>query len=308
MHKKRLNGVIKCLAALFIFCLLCPQFGVAKQAKTVRIAYVPWYSEIASSNVVKAVLQEKMGYDCKLVSMEADTMWKAVGNGDVDGMVAAWLPGTHGHYLQKVEGNVVDLGPNLEGTKIGLVVPDVPPGKITGEMGIPEGSYITIDSIPELKDHAEKFNGRIIGIDPAAGIMKKTKEAMEAYDLYNYELIDGSEISMTAELADGVRNRAWVVVTGWTPHWMFARWDLKYLKDPKNIYGGEEAIHTIVRKGLKKDMPEVYAFLDSFYWTPEEMNQVMIWNQLDQGMNPYGKAVRWVRSNPERVQSWLDQQ
>jgi glycine betaine/proline transport system substrate-binding protein len=29
------------------------------------------------------------------------------------------------------------------------------------------------------------------------------------------------------------------------------------LNDPKKVYGGEEHIATIVRKGLKEDMPEV---------------------------------------------------
>ncbi len=34
--------------------------------------------------------------------------------------------------------------------------------------------------------------------------------------------------------------------------------DAPPLDDPKKIYGGEEFIHTIVRKGLQEDMPEVY--------------------------------------------------
>lgn len=305
MLKKSYLCSINFLTLLLVFFLFCPLPAQAQEAKTVKIAYVPWSSEVASNNVVKAVLQEKMGYDCELISMEADTMYRAVANGEADAMVAAWLPGTHGHYLAEVQDSVVDLGKNLEGTRIGLVVPDVPPGEITGAKGIPKGSYIDIDSIVELKEHTKKFDGKIIGIEPEAGIMRKTREAMEAYELHNYELIESNEVAMTADLADAVRNRQWVVVTGWTPHWMFARWDLKYLEDPKNIFGGEESIHTIVRKGLKQDMPDVYAFLDNFYWTPEEMNQVMIWNQLDQGMNPYAKAVRWVRSNPERVESWL---
>jgi glycine betaine/proline transport system substrate-binding protein len=94
-----------------------------------------------------------------------------------------------------------------------------------------------------------------------------------------------------------------VVVTGWTPHWKFAKWDLKYLDDPEGIYGGEEYISTIVRQGLKKDMPKVYDFLDNFYWTPEDMSQVMAW--IQEGMQPYNAANKWIDENPEKVQSWL---
>lgn len=47
-------------------------------------------------------------------------------------------------------------------------------------------------------------------------------------------------------------------------HWKFGRWNLKFLDDPENVFGGEEHINTIVRKRLKNDMPEVYAFLDRF--------------------------------------------
>ena len=56
------------------------------------------------------------------------------------------------------------------------------------------------------------------------------------------------------------------MVTGWTPHWKFARWDLKFLDDPKKVYGEAETINTIVRQGLKEDMPEVYAVCDAFKW------------------------------------------
>ena len=33
---------------------------------------------------------------------------------------------------------------------------------------------------------------------------------------------------------------------------MFAKYDLKYLADPKGTMGGEEAIHTMARQGLKR--------------------------------------------------------
>jgi glycine betaine/proline transport system substrate-binding protein len=79
--------------------------------------------------------------------------------------------------------------------------------------------------------------------------------------------------------------------------------ELKYLEDPKGVYGGEEHISTIARDGLKEDMPEVYAVLDRFQWTPDEMAQLMVWNQKE-GADPYENAKRWIAINPGRVAQW----
>ncbi|CAB5110979.1 Glycine betaine ABC transporter, substrate-binding protein OtaC [Olavius algarvensis associated proteobacterium Delta 3] len=273
--------------------------------KVVRLGYVEWSETIASTNLVQAVLQENLGVQCEIIPMTADKMWDAVATGEVDAIVAAWLPSTHGHYYKKVKDRVVDLGPNLEGTRIGLVVPDITVGRQTAATGQRNAPYITVESIPELKDYARNFRGKIIGIDPEAGIMKKTREAMQVYGLSNYRLIQGSEISMAAELSDAIRKQKWIVVTGWIPHWKFARWKLKFLEDPKNVFGGKERIHTMVRKGLKRDMPEVYQFLDNFQWSPDELGQLMIWIQEDEGLFPYDKALRYMRYYPEQIQSWL---
>lgn len=152
-----------------------------------------------------------------------------------------------------------------------------------------------------------KFNGRIIGIEPGAGLMAATETVIEEYGLNQYQLVDGSSAIMTASLADAIRNNEWVIVTGWTPHWKFARWDLKYLEDPKGIYGGDEQIHTLVRQGLEEDMPEVYAFLDNFNWELEDMQQVMVWN-AEEGADFYENALRWIEENEEKVNSWIPEE
>lgn len=294
------------MVVFFVVCIMTVCFVVPVSAKkTVKLAYVEWSSEVASTNLVQAVLQEKMGYNCQIIPMQADEMWQAVAKGKVDAMVAAWLPGTHGHYYQEYKDQLVNLGPNLKGTKIGLVVPDITVGRQTAATGMRNEPYIKVDSIPELKDYAEKFNNKIIGIDPEAGVMQKTREAMDVYGLDSYRLVSGSEVSMTAELANAVQRHKWLVVTGWVPHWMFARWSLKFLEDPKKVYGGKEHINTIAREGLQQDMPEVFAFLDRFNWTPEEMAQLMIWIQADDGIYPYESAKRFMHSNPELIESWL---
>jgi len=255
----------------------------------VTLAYVEWASEVASTNVVRAVLED-MGYNVKLSSLSAAAMWQAVAYGDADGMVAAWLPTTHKNYYEQTKNKLEDLGANLEGTKLGLVVP----------------AYTDIDSIDQLAkpEKADMVDDEIVGIDPGAGLMGLTEDAIDAYGLDDtIDLQSGSGATMTAALQAAIKNHDDIVVTGWTPHWMFARWDLKYLDDPKNVYGDAEEIHSIARKGLKEDMPAVYQLLDNFHWTPEQMGQVMLMNQKE-GSDPYENAQKWVDEHPDVVKQW----
>jgi glycine betaine/proline transport system substrate-binding protein len=291
--------------ALLIGMTALTPFNAMAVSKTVRLSYVEWSETVAATNMVKTVIEDKLGHRCEIIPMTADKMWEAVAAGKVDGMVAAWLPTTHGHFYKEYQDQVVDLGPNLTGTRIGLVVPDITVGRQTAASGKRNAPYIQAVTIDDLKKYKDKFNRRIIGIDPEAGIMSKTREAMREYGLYDYELVKGSEVSMTAELSNAIRKQRWIVVTGWVPHWMFARWKLKFLEDPKKIFGGKEEIRTIVRKGLKDDMPDVYKFLDRFTWSPEDLEQLMIWIKEDEGMFPGEKVRRYMQYHPKQIESWV---
>jgi glycine betaine/proline transport system substrate-binding protein len=258
----------------------------AQDKGTVNLAYVEWSSTVASTNVMRAVL-EQAGYEVELSSLSAAAMWQSVATGDTDALLAGWLPTTHEDYYAQLKDQLVDTGVNLDGTKLGLVVP----------------AYSEVDSIADLNEHADDFDNKLTGIDPGAGIMRLTDKVVEEYDL-DLNLQSGSGATMTAALKSAIANDEDIAVTGWTPHWMFARWDLKYLDDPKNVYGGAEQIHTIVRQGLKEDMPEAYAILDAFEWTAEDMGEVMLMNQ-EEDSDPYENAKQWVEDNQDLVQEWL---
>ena len=165
-------------------------------------------------------------------------------------------------------------------------------------------TYVTIDSIDEMNDVVDQFDGKITGIEPGAGIMQNTEEAIEAYDL-DYELVPSSSAGMAAELSKAYPDEEWIVVTGWTPHWKFARFDLKYLEDPLGIYGGEEYIGTLARTGLKEDMPEAYGILERFYWTPADMEEVML--AIEDGTPDEEAAQAWVDAHPDQVAEWIGQ-
>lgn len=278
----------------------------AVEKNPVRIAYANWASSVASANLAKAVFQEKLGIDCELVPMPIDMIWMAVAEGDVDAMLSAWLPDTHAHFKEQFGEQVIDLGPNLFGTRTGLVVPAIIPGRTATGPGIRE-PYITIDSIYELRDYAEKFNYRIIGIEREAGITRQTEKAMNAYGLAGFDLVESSEAEMIMALSRAIPHQQWIVITGWIPHWIFARWNLKFLDDPQNIYGEKGHINTIVRVGLKEDRPQAFRFLNNFQWTPEEIGQLMLWIEEDKGRFPYDKALRWIRTHPDRVENWISE-
>lgn len=252
--------------------------------KEINLAYVEWDSEIASTHVVGKVLED-LGYKVTLTPLDNAIMWEAVSKGEADAMVAAWLPTTHAAQYEKYKDNLVDLGENLNGAKIGLVVP----------------TYMKdVTSIEDLQNHASK---KITGIESGAGIMQATEKAISEYkNLAGWEVVPSSSGAMTVALGEAIKKEEEIIVTGWTPHWKFASYDLKYLDDPKGIYGGEESIYTFARKGLEKDLPEAYKVLDNFFWTTSDMESVML--DISKGMSPKEAAKKWVEENEEKVKEW----
>ena len=92
-------------------------------------------------------------------------------------------------------------------------------------------------------------------------LWKQLKERLQIMNLDEWDVTSGSGAAMTAALKKAYDKEEPIIITGWTPHWKFAEFDLKYLEDPKGSYGGEEQIHTIGRLGLADDLPEAHQIL-----------------------------------------------
>lgn len=146
----------------------------------------------------------------------------------------------------------------------------------------------------------------IIGIDPGSGLMNATlNKVLPGYGLDDkWDVIEGSDTAMTAELSKAIKDEEPIIVTGWVPHWMWNEFDLKMLEDPKELYGGEEQIHTLVRKGFEEEMPEAYKFFDQFEWSPDDMQDVMV--RIQGGTSEEKAAEEWVSENTELVDTWLE--
>lgn len=274
-------------AALAVSAAALAAGSAEAQSKRVRLAYVEWSDAVVATNILKTVLEQK-GYTVTTTPLAAAAMWQAVATGEADGMVAAWLPATHASYYAQLKDKVDLIGPNVEGAKIGWAVP----------------KYSQLASIEDLKTKGAAVENRVVGIDPGAGLMKASDKAIKEYALA-VKLVDGSDATMTAALKDAIDRKKDIVVTTWTPHWMFGRYELKYLADPKGVFGGEETVNTVARKGLDKDMPEVHAILKKFKLSLDDEQKVMLQNE-EKGAKPAETAAAWVKANPDKVKAWTN--
>ncbi|WP_185984087.1 glycine betaine ABC transporter substrate-binding protein [Aureimonas mangrovi] len=261
--------------------------SAAAQEGTVNLAYVEWSDAIVATNILAAVLEDE-GYTVNMTPLPAAAMWQAVATGEADAMVAAWLPVTHAAYYEELQDQIEVLGPNIEGAKLGWAVPE----------------YMDISSIEDIKADPSVVNGQVIGIDPGAGLMQASEKAISDYEL-DVTLVDGSDATMTAALQDAISREEPIVVTAWTPHWMFSRFDLKYLDDPMGSLGGEETVNNVVRTGLQEDMPAVYDILSNYKLTLADEEAIMLENE--EGADPEETARAWVDANPDKVAEWTAQ-
>lgn len=157
------------------------------------------------------------------------------------------------------------------------------------------------------ENYSEAVDYTITGIEPGAGITVTTEKAIEEYEsLDGWKLEQSSTAAMASELDKAMNNKDPIIITGWNPHWTFAKYpDLKYLEDTKNVYGETEEIRSLTRKGLEAEKPEAYKLIDQFEWEVEDMEGIMYESQ-ETGDDIDEVVKRWVEDNEEKVAEWIE--
>ncbi|MFF2780400.1 ABC transporter permease/substrate binding protein [Streptomyces sp. NPDC058052] len=255
----------------------------AGHGKKISIGYIPWDEGIASTYLWKELL-ERRGYEVETKQLEAGALYTGLAGGQLDFQTDAWLPVTHAQYLEKYGNKLEDLGSWYGPTSLELSVP----------------SYVKdVKSLADLKGKGDRFKGRIVGIEPSAGMMGILKDkVLKEYGLEGeYEVVDGSTPGMLAELKRAYEREEPVVVTLWSPHWAYSAHDLTKLADPKGVWGEGDGVHTLARKGFSEDNPEVGAWLKDFELTEEQLTG------LEKEIQDTGKG-----KEQQAVRTWLDGQ
>jgi glycine betaine/proline transport system substrate-binding protein len=259
---------------------------------TITLGIIPsWTDGLATAHLWQHVLEDE-GYDVEIEEIaEAAPLYTGVANGDIDVYPSAWPEVTHASYMKEYGDDLEDLGAYYEGAKLTFAVP----------------KYVDLDSIEELKDNSERFDSKIIGIEPGAGLTKVTKDSVipdYGLDDAGFKLVESSTTAMLAELKQAVAGKEDIVVTLWRPFWANSEFPVKDLEDPKNALGEPETLNAIATKGFSDEQPEVAKMFGNLKLTDEQYGSLENLVVNEYGAGKEAEAVdAWLKENPDFADS-----
>lgn len=270
------------LLVLFLSFSSCRNSLPDETDREIRLVYTEWTESVAITFLSAVLLEEKMDYSVELKLTDVALAYQEVAEGKADIFADAWLPETHQQYVEKHEEEIERIGIIYPEARIGFVVP----------------TYSELTTINDLKNYPHT----LIGIEESAGIMQKARMAIDNYDLPN-TLLNLSEEEMVQQLEDSIKRRENIVVTGWEPHWTFARYDLKFLQDPDQIFGKKENIYSIGRTGIGQEHPHAIRFFERLQLTEKQLNRLVYFVRLSE--EPREGVKNWIKENEYIVNQWV---
>ncbi|MUK87592.1 glycine/betaine ABC transporter [Ornithinibacillus sp. L9] len=294
MFKKGVTFILTVIAVMVLSaCGETKETGTEQNTEkpTIDMGQISWAENIAVTNMWKVILEEQ-GYHVEFHLLDMGTQMAALANDELDINVEVWLPIQDAEYVKQYDEQINFSEETwYDNAKVGLVVP----------------AYMEdINSIEDLNDFTDEFQGKITGFDPGAGTMLVVQDVIEDYNL-DYELLPSSEPAMLEELENAIEAEEPIIVPLWNPHRVFSSLDLKYLEDPMNMFGEVEKIHHATRIGFSEDFPEVAEWIKNWKMDDESIGELMTYvkEAEDDGKDAIAGAEQWVEDNQDLVDEWI---
>ncbi|MER9638228.1 glycine betaine ABC transporter substrate-binding protein [Mesorhizobium sp. M0228] len=269
-----------CAAAMVGMTMLSAQ----AEEKTITIGTMSWEDLTPITGITKKVLEDS-GYTVKVVPFsEWGIAYAALAKGDVQ-ILASQTDYVAQDYWDKNKKKLEKISPVSHGLFQAIAVPN----------------YVTIDSMDQLNNNADKFGGKIVGIEPGSGLMRDTANAVKAYDL-KLQLVEGSTAAMTAALKSAVDRKEWIAVTIWEPSWMMQKYPVKFLKDPKGIYPPPQSYYWIGKKGFSADNPHAREVIASVYVPLADITTIN--GEVSDGKTMDQAIKDWTDSHADLLKRW----
>lgn len=257
---------------------------VLAQDKVIKMGTMSWEDLTPITGITKKVLEDK-GYTVEVTPFsEWGIAYAALAKGDVQ-ILASQTDYVAQDYWRRNKNRLEKISPVSHGLFDGIAVP----------------AYVDIDSLDQLNDRADAFGGKIIGIEPGAGIMRETGDAIDAYGL-KLQLVEGSTAAMTAALKSAVDRKEPIAVTMWEPSWMAQKFDIKFLKDPKGAFPPPQSYYWIGQKGFSEENPEAREAIASVFVPKEEITAIN--GAVNDGKTMDQAIADWIAAHGDLIGRW----
>ena len=243
-----------------------------------------WEDLTPITGITKKVLEDA-GYTVEVTSFsEWGIAYAALAKGDTQIMVSQ-TDYVAQDYWNKNKNRLEKISPVSHGLYQGIAVP----------------KYVTIDLVEQLNEAADKFGNKIIGIEPGAGLMRDTANAVSAYGL-KLQLVEGSTAGMIAALKSAVDRQEWIAVTLWEPSWMVKKFDTKYLQDPKGVFPPPQTYYWIGQKGFSEEYPHAREIIASVYVPLADITAINA--AVSEGKTMDQAVADWIQGHADLIKRW----
>ncbi|MGO1917725.1 MAG: glycine betaine ABC transporter substrate-binding protein [Brevibacterium aurantiacum] len=252
----------------------------------IKLGYVTGWTDGQSISLLLEDQLGKMGYNVETETFnDAAVLYAGVANGDIDMYPSSWPEVTHKQYIDKYGDDLSDIGAYYDNAVLTIAVP----------------KYMKdINSIEDLKGKGKDFDGKIIGIEPGAGLTAATKKMIPEYGLdKEYELVTSSTAAMLTELGNATDAEEDIVVTLWRPFWANNAYPVKDLKDPKGAMGEAEKLHFTATKGFSDEFSDAADYVGKIKMDDKQygdLEDLVVNKHKDDGE---AAIAEWLKANPD---------
>ncbi len=282
----------------------------------IKLVTLPWDSAALDVAVARIILEQKMGYPVELVPSTSNDQFEAVASGAAHASLEVWTTS----QPARVQEYVYDKKTVENGGPLGAI----------GQSGwyIPRymlAQFPDIRDWESLKDPAVAAalatpetggKGRLLSGDPGWGDYQISESLLKNLGLDFVIQGAGSEEAELEIIGAAYDKQEPFMFHLWTPHWVFALYDLYRINLPPFTEGcnavvaeiacdfPEDHLMKIFSLDLATYAPEVHQFLKNFTLTNSDQITMMATVKLDkQSIDQVAQA--WVDNNESVWKAWI---
>jgi glycine betaine/proline transport system substrate-binding protein len=288
------------MAMLLSAYALCWSMQVSAEQRSdgvpLRLGQISLSFYAVTGGVVQEVL-ERLGHTVEITQGSHAQIFPKLGAGEVDLLVAAWLPHGHAMYWAQYGDRAEPLAALYEGARFAWMVPSY----------VPEAQVAQIDDLKKPNVLA-RMDKTIQGTGRDSGNMIVSAEVLQTYglDSAGYRLVPGSVADFHGSYDRAIVEQRWFVMPLWWPHYINRVGNMRPIEEPRHLLGPANTGTLVAAKQWVSQAPHgTIAVLKNMRLGLDAVAEMDYMVNV-QKMTPRDAARSWMQNNARTVERWFE--